>query len=269
MDEYTHTHTRSVWLSCRHFTTQFARFFESSSNRKIDAIDGKRNFACAKECFIKLPSWYTKSLYLCTATTWFVYKNIGIILLLNEPEPFSEWVSNIGHVEEGQRGVERPVERERERERPCWPADRTNGESQGRERRSLKTPLKGRNEKELFDTFHVHRQLFLPLSPSPPPTLLLRCSFFFPKFDVVLKICLEIYLHVEVSSIFAINLEIGLYITLIERNSYYEFSIRSLLLPFVSSLSSLLLSLKNIISKRCLEMEVSSLNVLRLFYRFK
>lgn len=268
MDEYTHTHThtRSVWLSCRHFTTQFARFFESSSNRKIDAIDGKRNFARAKECFIKLPSWCTKSLYLCTATTWFVYKNIGIILLLNEPEPFSEWVSNIGHVEEGQRGVERPVERERERDRAGRLAERTAKAKEEREDR-WKRPWKEETKRSYLTRFTFTASYFYP-SP-PPPTLLLRCSFFFPKFDVVLKICLEIYLHVEVSWIFAINLEIGLYITLIERNSYYEFSIRSLLLPFVSSLSSLLLSLKNIISKRCLEMEVSSLNVLRLFYRFK
>lgn len=195
------------------------------------------------------------------------------MLLLNELEPFSEWVSNIGH---GGRGTERSRkreardrsrEREREKERPSWPADRTKAkkEREDRWRRPWKEETK-RSYLTRFTFTAIDSYFFFAL-----PLSFLIHVLFFSEFDIVRLENLRF--DVEVTWNFAINLEIG-YIYYINRTnvatvSKFALWIFNSIPSFSSPLPSLLRVRKNIISKRRSEMEVSSLNILRLFYRFK
>lgn len=176
-------------------------------------------------------------------------------------------------MEGGQRGVEREkreIGREREKERPSWPADRTKAkkEREDRWRRPWKEETK-RSYLTRFTFTAIDSYFFF----YPPPFFSNSRSFLFRILTLFVKRLENLRFDVQVTWNFAINLEIG-YIYYINRTnvatvSKFALWIFNSIPSFSSPLPSLLRVRKNIISKRRSEMEVSSLNILRLFYRFK
>lgn len=162
------------------------------------------------------------------------------MLLLNELEPFSEWVSNIGH---GGRGTERSRkreardrsrEREREKERPSWPADRTKAkkEREDRWRRPWKEETK-RSYLTRFTFTAIDSYFFFAL----PLSFLIHVLFFSEFWHCSWNVW-KIYVSTsKLLETLPLTWKLDIYITLIERmlqpcrNSLYEFSIRSL--PFL------------------------------------